>query len=199
MLHVFPVHNTGLALCHISWNLHKFSECAICFFSRWLHGFGHTSNAMGPLLATKLGAPFGSIVRRFDAWQQPSAPVHSVFFFWGAYVQTYTNHNVLDHVGQVLLSRYSIWFIINIQHFQSSALSKLFGSSALHQWQWEHRKVDGVDTSLSYFSLSYFGQDGNWDGTPCSQQFPRRSAKVFDPDFRRMIFYTFEPLYSYRI
>lgn len=120
-------------------------------------------------------------------------------FFWGAYVQTYTNHNVLDHVGQVLLSRYSIWFIINIQHFQSSALSKLFGSSALHQWQWEHRKVDGVDTSLSYFSLSYFGQDGNWDGTPCSQQFPRRSAKVFDPDFRRMIFYTFEPLYSYRI
>ena len=55
------------------------------------------------------------------------------FFFGGAYVQTYTNHNVLDHVGQVLLSRYSIWFIINIQHFQSSALSKLFGSSALHQ------------------------------------------------------------------
>lgn len=74
-----------------------------------------------------------------------------VFFFLGAYFQTYTNHNVLDHVGQVLLSRYSIWFIRNIQHFQSSSLSKLFGSSALHQWQWEHRKVDGVDTSLSYF------------------------------------------------
>jgi hypothetical protein len=72
-------------------------------------------------------------------------------FFLGAYFQTYTNHNVLDHVGQVLLSRYSIWFIRNIQHFQSSSLSKLFGSSALHQWQWEHRKVDGVDTSLSYF------------------------------------------------
>ncbi|CAL1147836.1 unnamed protein product [Cladocopium goreaui] len=54
---------------------------AACFAQRleavtrdnmWLHGFGHTSNAMGPLLATKLGAPFGSIVRRFDAWQQPS-------------------------------------------------------------------------------------------------------------------------------